>query len=105
MAKRKPTAGVALEKTVIIWDELQADVIFFLVDGDHSHLNRVYINTYYDDAEAGVISKQAFEARIDELNTLIYDQEKGTYLHEELSEFPTDAVLKGARVIVAGFLP
>jgi len=41
---------------------------------------------------------------MDELNKLIY-QEDGTYNHAELSEFPTDAVLKGARVIVAGFLP
>jgi len=104
MAKRKPKPSVSLEKTVIIWDELNADVVFFLVDGDHSHLNRVYINTYYDDAEAATISKQAFEARMDELNKLIY-QEDGTYNHAELSEFPTDAVLKGARVIVAGFLP
>jgi hypothetical protein len=103
MAKRKSTPGVVQEKTVIIWDEVMADVVFFLVDGDHSHLNRVYINTYYDD-ENTAISKQAFEARMDELNNLIY-QEDGTYNHAELSEFPTDAVLAGARVIVAGFLP
>ena len=104
MAKRKPTPDVVLEKTVIIWDECCADVVFFLVDGDHSHLNRVYINTYYDEAVEVSISKQAFEARMDELNNLIY-QEDGTYNHAELSEFPTNAVLKGARVIVAGFLP
>jgi hypothetical protein len=104
MAKRKPTPGVVLEKTVIIWDELNADVVFFLVEGDHSHLNRVYINTYYDDVVAGTISKQAFEARMDELNSLIYEED-GKYRQVELTEFPLDAVLTGARVIVAGFLP
>lgn len=105
MTKRKPTPGVFLEKTVIIWDELNADIVFFLVDGDHSHLNRVYINTCYDDAQASSISKEGFEKRMDEINILVFDQEKGTYLHEKLTEFPIDAVIKGARVIVAGFLP
>lgn len=82
------------KQTVIIWDELNADLVFFVVDGDYTKLNKVYINTADGD-----------EKLMDELNELIYVQESGKFANEELNEFPVNAVLNGAKVIVAGFLP
>lgn len=81
-------------KTVIIWDELNAAVTFFVVDGDHTALNNVYIN-----------STDATNEQLDGLNALIYKDDDGEFKHEALDEFPKQAVIEGANVIVAGFLP
>jgi hypothetical protein len=79
-------------KTIVIWDELEANLEFFVVDGDVSHLDGVYIN------HAG-----AKPELIDELSDLVYDQE-GNPLVEFLVEFPTD-IKNNFKVITAGFLP
>jgi hypothetical protein len=83
-------------QTVIIWDELNADLEYFVLDGDYTHLDRVYINQVTDEDS---------EKKADELNELLYNQEDGTFLHKSTQDFPYDAVLNGAKVIVAGFLP
>lgn len=84
-----------INKTVIIWDELNADLFFFVIDGDQTKFNEVYINAVTDEEEL-----------LDELNTLIYkDDNSGQFAHEPLDFFPVEAVRDGAAVIVAGFLP
>jgi hypothetical protein len=81
-------------QTVIIWDEVSAELVFFVLDGDYTKFNGVYINQVDVD-----------EKLLDELNELMYVQETGEHKHEKLSAFPVDAVRNGAVVIVAGFLP
>lgn len=80
-------------KTVIIWDALDANIKFLVVEGDQRHLNGVYINTAGDEED---------DKKQDELTKLTMDEE-GT--KKMLDDFPTTAVLEGAFVIVAGFLP
>lgn len=81
------------EKTVVIWDTVEAQIKFFVVDGDHRPLNGVYIN-----------DTNASNEQIDSLTSIVYNAE----FYEKvklLDEFPTDEVQHGAYVIVAGFLP
>jgi hypothetical protein len=84
-------------ETVIIYDQVgQEDISFLVVPGDVSHLHGTYIN-YSSDYE-----------NIDELDKLIYKyNEKGEYIgiKPRLTEFPVDAVKRGAKVIVCGFMP
>lgn len=82
------------QKTVIVWDELgQNPIKFAVVEKDLSHLNGVYLNSIEDDPR-----KQ------DELTNLIYGYDGST--PTPLSQtFPVEAVIAGAIVIVAGFLP
>lgn len=84
---------MANTKTVVIWDTCDADVKFFVVDGDVTHLNHKYCN-----------SSNVSEADGDEISNLVYDED-GKQVRKFLSEFPTQAVLDGAAVIVCGFLP
>lgn len=78
-------------KTVIIWDEVQAQIQFVVIDRDVSHLNGVYING--DDDE-----------KSQELSDLLCLGD-GECPIDFLDNFPVDAVKDGAKVIVAGFLP
>jgi hypothetical protein len=79
-------------KTVVIFDELEGDLQFFVFDGDIKHLDRVYINSDHD------------QKLIDELMDLIYEDD-GDRKVEFLSEFPIEEVKNGAQVITAGFCP
>ncbi len=88
-------------KTVLIYDQLDSSLKFFVLDGDYSHLNGVYINQYVEDEKA----QKATDTKQDELTDLIYVPETGEFKHSALDEFPTQAVREGATVIVAGFLP
>ena len=90
-------------KTVIIFDELQAELQFFVLEGDFRHLNGTYINSC---GPEGTTKKQAneMEKKQAKLSSLIY-KEDGTFNADPLKDFPTAAVRDGAEVIVAGFLP
>jgi hypothetical protein len=80
-------------KTVIIYDDVCSNPIqFFVVDGDYSHLNLVYINQTED------------ESLLDQLNAILFD-EKWNYKVEFLDAFPVEEVINGAKVIVCGFAP
>lgn len=88
-------------KTVVIWDTCgQGQIRFFVLDGDMSRLNTIYINTYTEKTPAG--RKQ--QKLIDELNKLVYD-DQGKDIVTFLDDFPVEEVKAGAKVIVAGFLP
>ena len=84
-------------KTIVIWDCCGEESIrFFIVNGNYSYLDRLYINTYYDDEEG--------QKLLDELNNLVFNED-GSYKVEMLETFPSHEVTGGAAVIVAGFLP
>ena len=89
-------------QTVLIYDQLDAELKFFVLDGDYSHLNGVYINQMVEGTKA---KQKAADAKQDELTNLMYVKETGELKHQFLTTFPTAAVLDGAIVIVAGFLP
>jgi len=80
-------------KTVFIWDELQGELQFFVVNGDFRHLNNTYINSVED------------EDKQDELNKILAYDNEGNPEVTMLTEFPIQEVKDGAYVVVAGFLP
>lgn len=81
-------------KTVFIYDQvLEMPLSFLVVDGDYSHLNNCYIN-----------SMDCTEEQADEIDKLIFNED-WTYVEGFVEEFPTDEVLKGAKVAIIGFLP
>lgn len=80
-------------KTVIIWNEFgERDLGWFIVDGDYSELDRVYINSAMCD-----------EDDIDKLNNLVYGDETGDMLFEPNTDF--NLMPREYPIIVAGFLP
>lgn len=79
-------------KTVIIYNSVVDPIRFYVVEGDFSHLNNVFVN----DSEGD-------ETLEDALNSLVFDAD-WNYL-PSMESFPVDAVKEGAIVIVAGFLP
>lgn len=88
-------------KTVVIWDMSgQEPIKYFILDGDFSKFNGLYINTYTEKTPEG----RKKEKLLTELSKLTYDK-KGNFLPVLLDDFPVQAVKDGARVIVAGFLP
>lgn len=90
-------------KTVIIYDQCEANLIFFVVEEDVSHLDGVYINQWIESDKKAERKKR--EALQDLLSKLVYDETSGKMLLEPLKKFPTKEVVAGAKVIVAGFLP
>ena len=89
-------------KTVLIFDQCEANVTFYVLDGDYAHLNRVYINQAVDGTKK---VQRAAEKLQDELSNLIYHPKTGELLLQSLSELPVEDVIAGAQVIVAGMLP
>lgn len=79
-------------KTVLIWDTLGIQPIkFAILEGDYRHLNDVYVNSTGAKEE-------------DDITRLMYG-DNGECKIELTDTFPVDAVINGAFVIVAGFLP
>ena len=102
-------------KTVVIYDQLDAEIQFFVLDGDFRHLDKTYINMCIPYGEvdeedevavAEADKKQAeMDAKQEELNNIVYDDNTGETKVIMLDTFPIEAVQHGADVIVAGFLP
>jgi hypothetical protein len=90
-------------KTIFIFDQCDAGIKFFVLDGDFSHLDKVYINSCgldeWTDEQHGEL-----ETKMEELTQLLYWPD-GNFKFLTFSEFPVQDVLDGAKVIVAGFLP
>lgn len=79
-------------KTVLIFDECgQSQIQFAVVDGDWTEFNHVYVNTYES-------------TKSDELCAKLYD-DFGNFLLDLQDDFPTQAVIDGAPVVVVGCLP
>lgn len=89
-------------KTVIIYDQCEANLIFFVVEDDYSHLDGVYVNQWVESDKKA--ERKQREALQDLLLKLVYD-DKGKMLLKPLKKFPAKEVVAGAKVIVAGFLP
>jgi uncharacterized membrane protein YheB (UPF0754 family) len=89
-------------KTVIIYDQCEANVTFIVLDGDYRHLNRIYVNQVVGKTKK---EQKAAEKLQEELCDLIYHPKTGDTLVSLLTEFPLAEVQNGADVIVAGFLP
>jgi len=81
-------------KTVVIYNQVSEGLGFFIVDGDQSKFDGIYIN------EAG-----ADNTLQDELSDLLLLDEEPYYKHDLLLKFPTQEVKDGAIVIICGFLP
>ena len=89
--------GKPMQKTVIIYETFIEPLSFIVVDGDLSHLDKVFINNMYSSLELQ-----------DELSDLLYDSETGDstpLLNSAVKDFPVEEVKNGAKVITAGFLP
>lgn len=89
----------------MIYDELDGDLKFLVLEGDYVHLNGVYINSYNEKLSAKE-RKQADKLQ-EELSKLLYGG-GGAILLPYTNDFPTEVVQKGGsdlKVIVAGFLP
>lgn len=84
-------------KTIVIWDTCGVENLkFFILSGDKSHLDNVYLNAYSDDAEQNKLQV--------ELDALVYGPD-GCSMVNVLDEFPVCAIMPGDKVIAAGFLP
>jgi len=78
-------------KTIFIYDQLDADIQFFVKEGNYSHLDKLYLNCYTNDVKLD-----------EELSDMLYD-DNGLILVELLDDFP---ILEEAFVVVrVGFIP
>jgi hypothetical protein len=89
-------------KTILIYDELDANLKFFVLDGDYSHLNKVYMNSVI---EGTAKAQKAHDKLQRELEKLLYGK-GGQIILPSTPEFPVDVLKReDSIVIVAGFLP
>lgn len=82
-------------KTVFIFDQQGLEPMkFFVVEGDYTHLNNIYINSEDD------------ENKIDELYNILYYDEHGKFKVNLLDKFPVEEFnSQEDKVVVVGFLP
>lgn len=79
-------------KTVVIWDTIEDAIRFFVLNGDFTRLDGVYINQCQD---------KELES---ELAAIVYDKD-GNEKIKMLGHFPTNEIKKDTAVIACGFLP
>lgn len=81
-------------KTIVIYDQLlEQPVKFFVLEGDYTHLDNVYINSANGD-----------EALMDEVQNIVYDED-GRCKITMLDAFPVLDRAVSYAVIVCGFIP
>lgn len=80
-------------KTIVIWDRCEANIEFYVVDGDYSRFDRKYVNSTDVSTEEG-----------EEISNLVYDP-AGKKKLQSFKDFPIDQVTPDTKVIVCGFLP
>ena len=84
-------------KTIFIYDQCGVvPVSFFVIEGDYSHLDKVYINNFNHDP-----------VLTNELCTLIYGEDGIDQCVDFLDKFPTDILTtcQEISVVVVGFIP
>lgn len=81
-------------KTIVIWDDGQFQLKYFVLEGDYSHLHQIYINLTDDN-------------RSEELCSMMYDQKTGADKITMLLRFPLAVIRDNPEVcaISAGFVP
>jgi hypothetical protein len=89
-------------KTIVIYDQLDAHLNFFVVEGDYSRLDGVYINHVVEGTKK---AQKANEKLQDELEKLVYG-DSGEIILPHTSSFPVDVLKReDSIVIITGFLP
>lgn len=85
-----------LAKTAIIWDEIDGDIKFFVLEGSMAEFEGIYINMGSSQEEVECSHR---------LSDVMYG-EQGFLLHEPVSseEF-RQAIVLGAEVVRCGFAP
>ena len=83
-----------MKKTVVIWDNCEASLKFFVVNKDLRKLNNKYVN-----------STETSNKDADKICKMVYNDKDGSTIVNLLDTFPVDEVLAGAFVVVMGFLP
>ncbi len=82
--------------TIIIYDQCGMEALqFFVIDGDYSKYDGIYVNKWVSDDE---VIMQEYNEMINELQ-LILDR------LQPLDKFPTENVTKDTKVIICGFIP
>lgn len=90
-------------KTVLIFDQLDANLKFFVLEGDQTRFNNVYINQCFEEPKKAQKQREKLQ---DELLNLLYEKEGGEFKFPVTASFPTEVAREeGVVVIVAGFLP
>lgn len=80
-------------KTVIIWDNCEANIRFLVVDGDYSHLHDKYINCNATEDEADQINEITTSGPPDYKPRLMLDR------------WPSESYQDDTKIIVCGFIP
>ena len=82
-------------KTIVIYSSMQDLPTFFILDGDFTHLNEVFVN------ETGV------DPELEDMVCNINSYAEAVHLEQFPMEFVKDQILQGVEVAViqCGFLP
>lgn len=90
-----------MKKTVVIWDSCgEVPIQFFVIeDKDISHLDGIYVNTYYEDPDD---PRHAYDT---EVSLLMYDEAGVVVVNFIPKEEAAQHIREGAGLIVCGFLP
>lgn len=81
-------------KTAVIFDRCEANIEFYVLNGDYRHLDNIYINDFDNEEELN-----------NELDSLFYE-DNGKNRQEEVSKTEFEqAIREGATMIVVGLLP
>lgn len=86
-----------MQQTVLIYNMYDLGLKFYVVDGDWSRFEGVYINEFSKDKSCQKLQSEFYD--------LLYDRESGEDHFKALDRFPVEAVKNGAIVVIAGFLP
>lgn len=90
-------------QTIMIFDQCgEAEIKFFVLEGDYNHLNGVYINTDSSSEQ----DDEEYEKKKDELYSLLYTHD-GKFKIQPMVMFPVYAIVNNPSfpVIVSGFAP
>lgn len=83
--------------TIIIWDNMDGNILYYAVPGDHRAYDRIYANCCYDDEDMTALAENVTNLTHDEAGNL---QEGVT----EYNRFPTHLVMEDAYIINCGFV-
>jgi len=85
-------------KTIFIYDQCCLEPIkYFILNGNYSHLDKIYINEVSDTEED--------ELKQEELNELLFNSDTGDLKAILLDDFPISEITSDTVVISVGFFP
>ena len=86
--------GKTVKRTLVIWDSMDNEIKFFVLDGDQTKYDGVYIQSRVDGSDAKLQKGLA---------ALVYTK-KGTHKVSMVDKFPRP-LLSSTAVITAGIIP